>query len=131
MATFARTLTGDLDTSSHNLVLVTDLVQCAAIALADRLALGLGEWFLDSRLGVPYLQVLGVKNPDLNAIRAMFRAIILATPTIVEVVELQTVFDKSKRTFSYGFRARCDTGATIVGGPGAPFLVVPPGQVAP
>lgn len=129
MATLARTPSGDIDISTHNLVIVTDPVQCAAIALADRLALGLGEWFLDTRLGVPYLQVLGVKNPDLSAIRAMFRSIILSTPTIVDVVELNTQFLKASRTFSYFFRAKCNTGQVIQGGPGFPFLVTPPGAL--
>jgi hypothetical protein len=96
---------------------------CAAIKLQDQFDLGLGEWFLDASQGVPYVhQILGVKNPNINAIRALFREIILGTPGIVALNELQVVYNARTRRLFYSFAAVDNTGAIIEGGD-SPFVV--------
>lgn len=126
MSSFARTNTGDLDFSSHGLQVVTDPVQCAAWELEDRLNLALGEWIYDTSEGVPYFSFLGVKNPSIPAITAMFREIILSVQPI-QTVDITASFDRRKRSLSYKFTAHCEGGRTITGGSGQPFVVNPPG----
>jgi hypothetical protein len=126
VSSFARTTSGDLDFSTHTLVIKTDPVVCAAWDLQDKFSLGLGEWFLDTSQGIPYLSVLGVKNPDLSAIRAMLRAVILSVPPIVSVQELSVTLNPKTRALAYNFRATADTGQVITGGAGQPFIVSPP-----
>lgn len=126
MSSFARTASGDWDFSSHNLALITDVVQCAADWLADRFALGLGEWFLDTSQGIPYLSFLGVKNPSLDAIRAMFRSVILFDPTIVSVTELVVTLN-ARRQMQYVFSCQVNDGSTITAATGQPFVITPPG----
>jgi hypothetical protein len=97
--------------------------QCAAIKLQDEFQLGLGEWFIDTSQGVPYVgTILGVKNPNINAIRGLFRSIILNTPGIVAVTELKVVYNPGARTLYYSFAAYDNTGA-IIQGADTPFIV--------
>lgn len=111
-----------------NLSLVTDRATAAAIKLADRFKMWLGEWFLDIRQGVPYIQTVFVKNPDISAVRQLFRQIILTTPPIVTCNDVQLVYNPQQRQLNYNFAAVTDTGAVITGGDGAPFIVVNPGS---
>lgn len=126
MSSFARTASGDLDFTTHNLVLVTNVAQCAADWLADRLELGLGEWFLDTSQGIPFFSFLGVKNPSIDAIRAMFRSVILFDPTIVSVTELSVTLN-ARRQMTYNFSCKVNDGSTIQAFTGVPFIVSPPG----
>lgn len=132
MSTLARTPAGDLAlvvqaNGKKNLSIVTDKAQACAIKLADRFKLWLGEWFLDTRQGVPYVQTVFVKRPSLNAIRQLFRTIILTTPPIVSCDDLSLNFDRARRSLSYQFRATLNNGAVITGGSGQPFIVVKSG----
>ena len=97
--------------------------QCAAIKLQDMFALGLGEWFINVLEGVPYVgTILGLKNPNINAIRSLFRSIILQAPGIVSVQELNVTLDPRTRRLAYDFVAIDNTGAQVVGGD-TPFYV--------
>jgi hypothetical protein len=106
----------------------TDPQHCARIKIQDQFELGQGEWFIDVTQGVPYVRsttgqpILGVKNPNIAAIRALFRKIILQTPGIVAVQELDVVYDPAARELSYTFAAVDDAGAIITGGD-TPFVV--------
>ena len=103
---------------------------CAAVKIQDEFELGLGEWFLDVTQGVPYIgTVLGVKNPNVAAIRAMFRSIILQAPGIVAVQELRVDYDPRARTLAYSFVAVDNTGAIVKGG-NQTFVVQTPGKSA-
>ena len=126
MSSFARTASGDLDFSVHDLTLVTNVAQCAADWLNDRLYLGLGEWFLDTTLGIPFFSFLGVKNPAIDAIRAMFRNVILFDPTIVSVTELSVTLN-ARRQMTYNFSCKVNDGSTITASTGQPFIISPPG----
>ncbi len=108
---------------SGRLVLETDEVVAAAIKLKHRLQFFLGEWFLDTRLGVPYFDVVFVKNPDIEVIRRMFRRIILSCPPIVDVNKLDIFFLKAERKLIYEFQAVAEDGRTVTGGSGQDFIV--------
>jgi hypothetical protein len=105
-----------------------DPQHCARIKIQDQFELAQGEWFIDTTQGVPYVNattgqpILGVKNPNITAIRALFRKIILETPGIVAVRELAVNYDPGARSLSYSFAAVDDTGAIITGGD-TPFVV--------
>lgn len=126
MASLARTTSGDLDFSGHGLVIVTDPVQCAAWELEDRLGLAKGEWVYNQDEGVPYFVFLGVKNPSIPAITAMFRTIILGVQPI-QAVDIKVTRDRARRAFTWSFTAYCQGNRTITGGSNPPFIVSPPG----
>lgn len=132
MSTLARAANGDLALAVvgnvKQIQLVTDPSTATAIKLQDRFNFWLGEWFLDVRQGVPYLTTVFVKNPDINAIRQLFRKIILTTPNIVSVAELVVNYNPGQRSLFYSFAAIDNTGATITGGSGQPFIVASRGS---
>lgn len=100
-----------------------DPATCAMIKINDQLQLGLGEWFIDTSQGFPWLQkVFGIKNPPIASISAMIRKVILGTPGIIIVNELNVSYDPSGRVLYYPFKATLNTGAVIKGGD-TPFAV--------
>jgi hypothetical protein len=125
MSTLARSTTSKADIAIPMSV-QTNPAQCARIKLQDMFALGLGEWFLNTLEGVPYVgTILGVKNPNISAIRSLFRSIILQAPGIVSVRELNVNYDPRARKLTYDFVAVDSTGTLIKGGD-SPFIVQTP-----
>jgi len=72
-----------------------------------------GEWFLDTRVGVPYYDSILIKNPDLVVIRSIFRNAILSTPGIANLDALTTAFDAASRKLTVEFTAIKEDGGTL------------------
>jgi hypothetical protein len=128
VSTFARSITGDLSLTVgsnglKNLTVVQSLGQCTATKLQDRFRLALGTWFLNTLEGVPWLQVVLVKNPSIPAIRQLFTAIILGTPGISSMQELVFNYNEGARNLAYTFTALLTNGQTLSGGSNTPFIV--------
>ena len=125
MATTAlQTALGDLELTNGRLTLVRG-PDAAAVTLKNKLRFFIGEWFLDTRLGVPYFQYVFVKRPDLDVLRAMFRRVILSVEPIVDVEELTLGPIDADRSCPFRFRARCSDGSVISGASDQPFIVEP------
>lgn len=120
----------DLDLSSGNLVIVQDEDTSIAQKLTIRFQLFLGEWFMDARIGVPYLQVVFVKNPNLVVVGQLFRNIIRNTPGVLNILSEEIDFVPSQRTLTAIYTIQTDSGAIIEGGVGSPFIVTIPAQRA-
>jgi hypothetical protein len=106
------TTAGDLAVTTGNLTTVTD---GAAIlqAVKTRLKLFLGEWFLDTRAGVPYYQTILVKRPDEAAVEAALKRTILGTPGVVRLTSYTQAWTRSTRTMTVTFKATTEDGETI------------------
>ncbi len=126
MATLAQTTENDLEIVNGQLRIQRDVSEEAAIVLRNKFLLVKGEWFLDTRVGVPYIAYVFVKNPDLLVIRQVFREVILSTQGVKDLLELRLEFDRSLRKLTFTFRAVADNGRIITGGSGQPFIVEPP-----
>lgn len=122
MAVFAQTNDCDLLITKGQLVLVTDVAECAAIELRNKFLFVLGEWFLDTREGVPYFQKVLVKNPDVFVIRSIFSQIIRNQQGVKALLDL-TVKRTTDRKATFSFRAQADNGKIITGGSGQAFIV--------
>lgn len=112
--------TGDLAIENGSLVLLDAGEEAIAQDATCRLRFIRGEWFLARGVGVEYFEEILVKNPSLPAVRAIFERELLATPGVVEVLEIQTRLDSAQRLLDVSFRARIDTGAIIAGTIGSP-----------
>lgn len=125
MATFAQDATGDLDFTTGNLVVEDDPATEAAINLNNGLQLGQGSWFLDERVGFPWIQrVLGLKDPNLDVLRPLFTNFFLKSPGIAEVLQFDLSFDAATRTLSCpDIRLRASSGAILLGALDRPFIV--------
>ena len=81
--------------------------------LKTRLLLFRGEWFLDTTVGVPYYQDILVKNPNLGNVDAIFKAEILDTVGVNQLIEYQSEYDNSLRKLNVTFTVSTENGTTI------------------
>jgi hypothetical protein len=103
-------------------VIQTDEGQAAAIIIDNKLSMWLGEWYLDLSQGTPWLTILGVKNPDLNAVRQVLQGIIAGTPPVNVVNDVSLAFDTTTRNLTWSWTATLDSGVVITGG-STPYVV--------
>jgi hypothetical protein len=75
-------------------------VEAIRLRIVARLRFFKQEWFLDLRQGLPYYQAVFVKNPDLSLVNSIFRRAILSTPGVQSIASMETVFDRSVRSFT-------------------------------
>jgi hypothetical protein len=130
VSSFAQTSTGDLDISTGNLVVSNDVAQVSAWKLNNLFGFALGEWFMDKRLGFPYLQFVFVKNPNMNLLFKLFSQVLRMPKGIAAVTSIELDFITNQRQLNTTFTATAVTGQQIVGGLGQPFIVQT-GQASP
>ncbi|PIV98553.1 MAG: hypothetical protein COW42_13935 [Deltaproteobacteria bacterium CG17_big_fil_post_rev_8_21_14_2_50_63_7] len=93
-----------LGTASHDLELSADgdlqlvdeaeeVGQAAAITLDTQR----GEWIYDLSFGVPWLEQILRKAPDLDTVRAVFVSTLLAVPGVNRIVKLELELDPTTR----------------------------------
>jgi hypothetical protein len=95
--------------------LIVSLADAVRQRTSIRLQLFLGEWFLNTRLGIPYFRDVLVKNPDFSVIRALVRERVLSDPDVVAVPLVSFDYDPAVRTLSITVEAviRDDTAVTV------------------
>lgn len=119
--------TGDLATVTdgnglRRFVLETSFPAIVAQRLRVRLRWFKREWFLDRRLGVPYLdQVLGRKVPAAS-LAPLYRAIILGTPGVASVQSVDLVLE-GRRLVLRDARATLTDGSTFRASDWGAFVV--------
>lgn len=72
----------------------------------------LGEWFLDTDFGVPYIESILVKNPKMAAINAILRARIIDVPGVNRILTLTPTFDRPARALRVSFEIDTTYGTT-------------------
>jgi hypothetical protein len=100
---------GDLLLEKGDLVLVTGR-DAIAQHLSIRLRTFLGEWFLDRRVGMPYFEQILVKDPNLAAVKALYRRAILTTPGVTDLKRLELTADAVNRSLTVSFLAETKDG---------------------
>jgi hypothetical protein len=63
----------------------------------------LGEWFLDTDYGVPYLEQVLVKNPRMAAVETILRRHINSVPDVVRIDSLVVNWDRQARLLRVEF----------------------------
>jgi len=96
-------------------------VDAVAQRLAIRMGFWRGDWFLDLREGVPYLQNVFIRNPDLALVESFFRRIIRETPGVSRILSYTHNLHKPTRTYSA--RARVSAGGRAISLANQPFIV--------
>ncbi len=123
MSAFAQTTTGDFDISTGNLRVEANVAQITAWKLSNLFAFFKGEWFCDTRLGIPYFQYVFVQNPNLNLIGSIFERVLHSPPGVASVDQLSLDYRPGLRTLATDFKCTAVTGETLTGGLGSPFIV--------
>ena len=108
--------TGDIDVTNGRMSLAEGE---AAIEqqLRIRFRFFYKEWFLDERLGFPWIEDAFIKNPNFNLLRYHCQRTILTTPGITALNSLEISQDKSTRTLFVNFIATLDGGILREFGP--------------
>lgn len=128
MSDFLQNTNNDLQVSEGNLTIIRDLDLVIAQKLTCLMQLYLGEWFADTRIGMPYYQAILVKGADLNAIGQIFRNAFSQVNGVKSIVSADLNFISTTRTLIAVFSIETDSGAILVGGIGKPFIVKVPGK---
>ena len=100
-----------LNAKTHDLIIADgDLI---AIDNAERVAqqikiqllTWLGEWFLDITHGVPYLDYILVKNPNIELARSIFKEQIMKVDDVDDVTSLEIYYNATERTMAVEYEA--------------------------
>lgn len=109
----------ELDPKTHDLVIaapgdmrLVDGAARVAQQIKVTLLMFLGEWFLDTTFGVPYLEEVLVKNPKFAGINALLRARIIDVPGVERIRTMSFDFDRQRRTLAVTFNAETPFGLT-------------------
>lgn len=79
-----------------------------------RLRFFLGEWYLDTTVGVPYYQFFFVKNPNRIQVETFLKDEIIRTPGVIELTSFSSDFKGTTRDFSVKFSAQTESGETAI-----------------
>lgn len=87
---------GDLDMTPEGELLFTSGIEQARQEVQCRFGFFLGEYFLDTRQGLPYYRDVFVKSPNRETVLSLFTRTALSVPGIIQVSEL--TYDLDSRT---------------------------------
>ena len=91
-------------------IFVIDNAERVAQQIVIQLRFWYGEWFLDVQNGVPYLERVLLKNPNLNHIRQIFREAIEKVPDVTKVDYVELYYDEPNRSLSVSYSAQTNFG---------------------
>lgn len=101
--------TGDLVVQNGDLMIVNNgkrVAQQVLITLRE----WLGEWFLKTSDGVPYLEYILVKNPNEAHVRQVLSEAIQSVEGVKGVTELEFAFNRILRTLTVSYEIDTDYG---------------------
>lgn len=101
--------TGDLVVQNGDLMIVSNgerVAQQVLITIRE----WLGEWFLKTSDGVPYLEYILVKNPNEAHVRQVLSEAIQSVEGVKGVTELEFAFNRILRTLTVSYEIDTDYG---------------------
>ena len=99
----------DLVIKNNDLILIDNAERVAQQVLIT-LRFWFGEWFLDTREGVPYLEYVLVKNPNMSHIRQILTEKIQSVEGVKSIVSLNFDFRRVTRELYIDFEVDTDYG---------------------
>ena len=102
--------THDFILSENNDLIIIGNAEQIAQQIKCRLQFWLGEWFLDNRKGLPYLDDVIIKKYSLQQIRAIFKAQIIAIEGVEKVNSLTLDLNRKTRILEVDFEVTTSYG---------------------
>lgn len=109
MKTFKVDGDGFIDTSSNSIELVTESEALVAI-IKQKYKMNLKEYYLDTRLGIPYFDQVLIKSYNLRTLENIFKRVLLNFDEIVEIRKFSVVPDDSTRILTVSFECLTESG---------------------
>ena len=100
---------GDLVIEKGDLVNTTG-AEAVLQRVRQYLSTFLGEWFLDTRVGVPWFQQIMIKGFDPVVVDAVLKTTILNIPGVEELTKFELDLDTKTRELTLTFKAIGDDG---------------------
>lgn len=91
-------------------IMLIDNAERVAQQIVISLRFWLGEWFLDTSFGVPYLEYVLVKNPNINHVRQVIAEAIMQVAGVSRVDRLDFDYDVPNRALSVIYEVETDEG---------------------
>lgn len=101
--------TGDFILQDNDLMII-DNAERVAQQILITLRFWYGEWFLDTTQGVPYLEYILIKNPNINHVRQILTEAILSVEGVQTIDEMTLDFDQRNRRLYVEYTATTDYG---------------------
>lgn len=101
--------TSDLIVQGGDLMIVDNAERVAQQVLIT-LREWLGEWFLKTSDGIPYLEYILVKNPNEAHVRQILTQVIESVEGVKDVTELEFAFNHVLRTLAVAYEIDTDYG---------------------
>ena len=107
-------IAADINTSDIVLqngdILMIDNAERVAQQIQITLRFWLGEWFLNTTDGVPYLEYILVKQPNMAHIRQIITEQIQSVEGVKAVTDMELTFDQRERNLLVEYTADTDYG---------------------
>lgn len=101
--------TGDIALKDNDILLIDNAERVAQQVLIT-LREWRGEWFLKTADGVPYLEYILVKNPNMAHVRQVLTEAIESVEGVKKCTELDLQFNRVLRTLSVSYEIETDYG---------------------
>lgn len=122
MSTFAQTADGDLALSATKNLTIVRGADELAVRARNRTFTVRGEWYQNLVAGIPYFELVWVKDPNVGVIKNVFQQAYSTLPGLAELSKLDTVFRSADRSLSVDIELKALDGS-IVTGQGGLFIV--------
>ena len=100
---------GDIEVDEND-VSIVDGADAIRQHLQIRFGFFLGEWFLDTDLGVPWFRDILIKKPSFVVVQEVLKKIVLDTPGVLQLIEFDFTFDNATREATLDFQCLSDSG---------------------
>lgn len=104
---------GDLAMIGGKLQTTSTLGEYVAQRHRTRLRFVYGEWFMNLLAGIPWFEVVLVKNPDLPLISAIVQRVLSGTRGVQTVTSLSLIPDFKTRTAALTYTASLSDGTVL------------------
>ncbi len=104
--------TGDIALKDNDILLIDNAERVAQQVLIT-LREWRGEWFLKTADGVPYLEYILVKNPNMAHVRQVLTEAIESVEGVKKCTELDLQFNRVLRTLSVSYEIDTDYGLVM------------------
>ena len=101
--------TGDLLLQNNDLMVI-DNAERVAQQILITLRFWFAEWFLDTTQGLPYLEYILVKNPNVNHVRQILTEAILSVEGVQTIDDMILDFDARNRRLYVEYTATTNYG---------------------
>ena len=101
--------TGDLLLKDGDLMII-DNAERVAQQILITLRFWFGEWFLNTGQGVPYLEYILIKNPNINHVRQILTEAILSVEGVQSIDSMELDFDERNRRLYVEYAATTNYG---------------------